>query len=333
MGAGAVAAGDEGVLAVGDGLEGGLDVSGVLDARGIGGRAAEYKVVIHPVQALGLHAVDHIREAVGNEGLLLLLGVDQDQVGVAHLGVGDGLAGAGGVDLHLVAVLLLENGQQVAQQTGVVDGGGGGKADVLGLLGGLGNLGGGDGAAVLEIEQVFAVLFKSVVGSQVLAFLGKQPVDQRRGAHGVEFHVRNRVAVGVDKGSVGIHGQQAVVVDHGVVRLHEDAGVDHQRVSLGGGLFRRRSFFDRGRLCCRFFHGSGSLGGRRGGSRALPAGSQRKNHDHRQEQGYDLFHFGFPPKKYPLSRTKQAQMCCTGSAQGKRLVHRLSNKRINLSVV
>ena len=104
--AGTVTAGDKGVLAVGNGLEGGLDVSGVLDARGVGGRAAEDEEVVHPVQTLIFHAVDHIREAVGNEGLLLLLGVHQDQIGVAHLGVGDGLAGTGGINLDLVWMVI-----------------------------------------------------------------------------------------------------------------------------------------------------------------------------------------------------------------------------------
>ena len=265
MRAGAVAARDKGILAVGDGLEGGLDILSVLHAGGIRGGTAEHKVVVHPVQALRIHAVDHTGEALVNESLFLLLGVDEDQIGVAHLGVGDGLAGAGGINLDLVAVFILEDRQQVAEQAGVVDGGGGGQADQFGILGGFGNPGIGDGAVFLQIEQVLAIFLEAVVGGQRLALLGEKPVDESIRTHGVQLHILHFLAVGIHKRGVGVYGQQAVVVDHGVIGFFKDAGIDHE-----GVLFL---FLVRGQ----------------GRDR-----SQREDHDQGQQQRYDLFHV-FPP--------------------------------------
>ena len=121
VGAGTVTAGDEGVLAVSNGSEGVQNGSGGFHACGIGGGTAQDEVVVDEADALGLKAVDHTAEAIGDESFLLTLGVDQNQVGVSGLGGGDGLAGTGGLDLHGVAVGSFKSGQQVTQQTGVVD--------------------------------------------------------------------------------------------------------------------------------------------------------------------------------------------------------------------
>ena len=266
MRTGAVAAGDEGVLAVGDGGEGREDILGILHARGIILRAAEDEVVVHVCQTLGIHAVDHTREARVHKGLFLGLGVHEQQVGVAHLGGGDRLAGAGGVDLDLIAVLVLEHRQQIAQQARVVHARGGGHADDLRLLGGGGDLRLGDRAVVLQIEQVVAVLLLTEFRGGSLTLLAQQPVDERVGAGGVELHVADRVAVGVGKGRIGIDRQQRVVVDHAFVLLHEDDGVQ-----LDGRL--RRGL------------GRGALDGLVCGARA-----QREHHQHRQKQGQILFH-------------------------------------------
>ena len=88
-----------------------------------------------------------------------------------------------------------------------------------------------------------------------------------------------------------------------VILLHKARGINPSRHRwrqrcLGRGLLHRG-----GGLClCRGFGGS-----RRS---ALSTGRQSKNHDQCKNQGYDLFHFVFPPKKYPLPRTKQTQMIC-----------------------
>ena len=65
--------------------------------------------------------------------------MDENQVGVAHLGIGDRLASTGGIDLDLVTVLLFKDRKQEAQQAGVFDRGGSGEADQLCLIGCLGD--------------------------------------------------------------------------------------------------------------------------------------------------------------------------------------------------
>ncbi len=74
VGAGAVAAAHEGILAFGNGGEGGQHVLGVCNTGGIILRAAEHEVVVHIGHALGFHAVHHTGKARGDELFLALLG-------------------------------------------------------------------------------------------------------------------------------------------------------------------------------------------------------------------------------------------------------------------
>ena len=291
MGAGGIATGDEGVLALGDGGEGVHDGGGSSNTGGVSGGTAEDIVVVDKAGALGLEALDDAGEAVSNEGLLLALGVDQDQIGVAHLGVGDGLAGAGGVDLHGVAVLGLEHGQQLGEQAGIVDGGGGGQTDGLGFLGGSGDLTGVDRSILLDIEQVGAVLLHAVGTCHVQSGLGHQPLVQGIGTGGVQSNVGNGIAVGIDKGSLGVDGDDRVGVEHLVVGFLQNAGVNHQ---LSGGS----SSLDGGGG----FHGSGSLRRSSGLSGGGAAGGQGEDHGQSQQQGQQLFHISFLQNKKSTNR-------------------------------
>ena len=283
MGAGTVATGDKGELALGDGGKGVLHGGAGGSTGRVGRGAAEHEVVVDEGDPLGLKAVHYPGEALFHEAGFLGLGVDQDQVGIAVLGGGDGLAGTGGLDLHLIAVLALEHGQQVVQQAGVLHGGGGGQADGLGLLGSSGDLPVVDRGVILHVEQVLAIVLHAEVGGHVQGGLAQQPVDQGVGAGGVHRHIGNGIAVGIGKGCLGVHGDNGVGVEHAVVSLIEDLGVNGSDRLLRGS-FRLHSS---GSL-----RGSGGLGGgRRVGS---AAGAKAQDHHQGQQESKCFFHV-LPP--------------------------------------
>ena len=209
--------------------------------------------------------------------------MDQDQVGIAVLGSGDGLAGTGGLHLHLIAVLALEHGQQVVQQAGVLHGSGSGQADGLGLLGGGGDLTVVDRGVILHIEQMLAIVLHAEVGGHVQSGLAQQPVDQGVGAGGVHGNIGNSIAVGISEGCVGVHSDNSVGVEHAVVGLIEDLGVNGSNRLLCGG-FRLHSSGSLG--------GSGGLGsGRRVGS---AAGAEAQDHHQGQQESKCFLHV-LPP--------------------------------------
>ena len=284
MSAGCVTAGNEGELAVCDGRECVLDGSGSLDTGGVSGRTAQDVVVVDEGHALSLEAINHAGEAEVDKILFLALGVDQNQVSIAHLGVVDGLAGTGGVNLHGVAVLSLELGQQLTQQAGVVDGSGGGQADDLGLFGSGSDLAGVDRSVFLDVEQVGAVLSNTVSASHVQSFLGNQPLIQSGRTGSVDGNIGNSIAVRIHEGSLGIDSDDGVGVQHVVVSFHQDAGVHDQSClgrSLGGSLGNDGSRSLSGNRC-------GSFGSSRLGS---AAGCQTQDHNQNQQQGNNLLHF------------------------------------------
>ena len=321
MGAGSVATGHEQELALGDGSESILDGSGGSNTGGVSGRTAQDVVVVDEGGALSLKAGNHTGKTGLDEGLLLALGVDQDQIGVAHLGVVDGLAGTGGVNLHGVAILGFELGQQLAQQSGVIDGGGGGQADDLGLFGGGSNLAGVDGSVILDVEQVGAVLFNTVGAGHIQSFLGNQPLVQSVSTGGVHSHVGNGIAISVHEGSLGIDCDDGIGVQHVAVSFHQDAGVDHQ-TSLGGCV----GFSGSGG----FNGGSGGFDGCAGGLGGLlgAAGDQTQHHNQNQQQGNQLFHvsssiFGNKNDE-PVPMPRKRRNSLRIRLFGKRLVHRFA---------
>ena len=99
-----VAAGYEQELAVRDLCEGSLDIFRFTDIGRIFFRSAQNEEVVHVGKPFCFLAVYYSCKAFLDKGFFLFLGVDQQKICVAHLGVGDGLAGAGGGDLHGVAV-------------------------------------------------------------------------------------------------------------------------------------------------------------------------------------------------------------------------------------
>ena len=251
------------MLALGDGGEGVQNRCGRFDTGRVSGRTAQDEVVVDEGNARSGETADNTAEAVGHEGLFLALGVDQDQVGIAGLCSGDGLAGAGGLDFHGVAVLGLEDGQQVAQQAGVLDGSGGGQTDGLGLVGSLGDLAGIGGGILQNIEQVLAVLGNTVLTGQLQCLFGQQPLDQSISTDGVHIDIVHSIAVSVHKGRGRVHSNGGVGVEHLVVSFHQDDGINHHGVLTAGSL-----------LVC----GLGSTG------------CQTQNHNQNQQQGNDLLH-------------------------------------------
>ena len=95
-----------------------------LDAGRIALRPDQHEVVVHHVEAL--HA-----EALGEEFLLLRLGVDEHHVGVAAPRGVERLAGALRDHLHVDAGLGLEDRQEIAEQPGILRRGGRGDHDRL----------------------------------------------------------------------------------------------------------------------------------------------------------------------------------------------------------
>ena len=264
MGAGLVATGDKGILAIGNGGEGVLHGSGVLDPGRIGRGAAQDKVVIHKRQPLTLKAGQHIGITGCHELLLLAFGVDQEQVSISALGIGNGLAGTGRGDLYRVAVGLLKDRQQIAQQAGVIHRGGGRQTDHLRLLGGLGYLGCGDRRALTQIEEVLTVVGVTVLCCGGLPLLGEHPVDEGSGPLGVNVNIGHSIAVRVHKGRIGIDGQEGVVVDHVVVGFVQNRQINSLllgRIVLGRFVIRNiiygRLIFSgillcaRGQKCCK----------------------------------------------------------------------------------
>ena len=126
MGTGAIATGDKGIFAFRNGGKGIQHGGSILYAGRIGFRAAKYKIVVQEGKPRGVKALQGVGVARVNKILFLALGMHQDQIRIAILGGGDGLAGTGGLDLYRIAVFLFEYRQQVAEQAGVVDGSGGG---------------------------------------------------------------------------------------------------------------------------------------------------------------------------------------------------------------
>ena len=124
VGAGVVAAGDEGGFGVGNALQRLGRALAAHHAGRIVGRADDDEVVVHDV--LAAHAVAGVHERV-----FAGAGMDQQHVGVAVLAQLERLARAHGDHLDRGAGLRLEVGQDVGQQTRVLGAGGGGQDQVL----------------------------------------------------------------------------------------------------------------------------------------------------------------------------------------------------------
>ena len=197
MRAGVIAARYERILAVGYLCKRIKNTAAVLHACRIVRRAAQHKVVIHEAQTLGIKAVQNVGKAFVHESLLL----------------------------SLVAVLLLKNGEDIVKQSGVLDGGRGGKADHSVFVGGICDLIVVLRRIVLEVKEIITVLLNTVFLNE-FACLGEHPVNERFRAVGVNFDVGNGVAVGIGKRCVRINGKQRVCIDHILVRFHEYAGID-----------------------------------------------------------------------------------------------------------
>jgi hypothetical protein len=120
-----VAARDEGRVAGGQLLQA-LDDVGALHAGRVGLGADEDEVVVHDRVALDA-------EAVGDELVLGLLVVHEHHVGIAAAAGVQRLAGAQRHHLDVDAAGLLELGQQVGEQAGLLGRGGGRHHDGLGL--------------------------------------------------------------------------------------------------------------------------------------------------------------------------------------------------------
>ena len=253
MGAGSIAAGDEGVLAVGNGCEGGKNISSGCCAGRVSGGAAEYKVVVDEGEALALKAFQYATEAFLNKGLFLALGVYEDKVGIAVLGGGDGLAGTDGLYFYGVAIGGFKCGQQIAQQAGVIYRGSGRKTNNLGLLGGSCDLALIAGSVFFYIEQIVAILLNAVFAGQLKAFLAEEELNEGVGAGGVNGYIFNGVAVCIRKGSFGIYSYCGIGVDHLVILLFEDDSIHNNFFS---GLFNNflNHFFNH--FFCNFLNGS-----------------------------------------------------------------------------
>ena len=145
--------------------------------------------------------------------------MDEDNVRIAVFCGSYGFAGACRLHLDLVAVLLFKNREDIVKQTGVLDGGRGGKADHSVFVGGICDLIVVLRRIVLEVEEIIAVLLNTVFLNE-LACLGEHPVNERFRAVG------NGVAVGIGKRCVRINCKQRVCIDHILVRFHEYAGIN-----------------------------------------------------------------------------------------------------------
>ena len=251
--AGAVTAGDEGILSLRDHGKGVEHTGYILDTCGVCGRSAQHEVVVQEAQALGRKALNDAGKSVGNKGFLLCLGVDEEHIGVAGLGSRYRLACAGRLHLDGVAVLLLKLGQQVAEQAGVLDGGGGGQTDGLGLLSGGGDLTLELGGAVLQVEQSVAEVLDTVAGFELVSFSGEQPVDEGFRSDGVDGNIGYGVAVCIGEGGSGIDGDESVVVDHVVIRFFEDTEINSWFVCPGTDA-ERRHHQDCKEQCDNLFH-------------------------------------------------------------------------------
>ena len=283
MGAGTVAAGDEGILALRNGCKRIQNGSCLLNTGRVRRRSAQDEIVIQEGNALCFEAIYSAGEALFNKGFFLALGMDQNQVGIAELGGRDCLAGTGRLDFHSVAIGALEDGQQIAQQTRVFHRSGGGKADDLCLFGSGRNLTCINRGTVLDVEQILTVLLKAIVCGQVQRFLGQEPLDEGIRTGGIHRNVSDRVAVSIHKRRLGIYGDNGVGVEHLVVGFLQNAGI-HHKTGLGGNL---SGGFRRGSRC----GGSGSLSGSLRLSRlACAAGKKTKHHGKKQQHGQNLFH-------------------------------------------
>ena len=209
--------------------------------------------------------------------------MNQNQIGIAEFCGADGLAGTGGLNLHRITVGRLKHRQQIAQQTGILNGGGGRKTDDLGFLGGMGDLASIHRRTVLHIEQVFPILFKAVVPRQIQGFLAQEPPDQCIRTGSIHRHIGNGIAIGIGEGCLRIHSKQRVGIEHLVICFLEDAGI-HHHTGLGRRLGGRlgRCFGDRLHRRC--------IGGRLGFRRFCAAGCQTENQHQSQHQGQTLFH-------------------------------------------
>ena len=97
--------------------QGGRGVGRAGDAGGVALGADDDEVVVHDVEAL--HAL-----SVGDELLLVGLGMDEQHVAVAVAGVLDRLPGADGDHAHLDPGLVLKQRQDVAEQARLLGRGG-----------------------------------------------------------------------------------------------------------------------------------------------------------------------------------------------------------------
>ena len=125
MGAGIVAPGHEAAAGRSDVLQGFGDGIGFAHTRGIGPRAHDDEIVVHE-----LAPVDTV--TVRDEALLSGARVHHDHVHIAGTGDAQRLTGTHGDDVHRHAAVLLEHGQQITQQAGILGAGGGGQAQGLG---------------------------------------------------------------------------------------------------------------------------------------------------------------------------------------------------------
>ena len=107
----------KGALGGGDLLQGSGDVGHAGNPGGIALGADDDEVVVHDIEAL--HAL-----AVGDELLLVGLGVHEQHVTVTVAGVLDRLAGADRHHAHLDPGLVLEQWQQMAEQSRLLGRGG-----------------------------------------------------------------------------------------------------------------------------------------------------------------------------------------------------------------
>jgi len=108
VGAGTVATGDEGILALRNGCKRIQNGSRLLNTGRVRRRSAQDEIVIQEGNALCFEAIYSAGEALFNKGFFLALGMDQNQVGIAELGGRDCLAGTGRLDFHSVAIGALE---------------------------------------------------------------------------------------------------------------------------------------------------------------------------------------------------------------------------------
>src|SRR5690625_4997555 len=150
VGAGIVTAGRKGTFTVGDSRESGNHVAAAADVSRVGLRAHDHVVVVHHLDAL-----DAI--TLLDELLLGRPGMDEDDVGVTPAPGIEGLPGALGDDPHLDAGLFFEERQDVAEEAGLLGGGGRGDGDEVLLS----QRGAGEGERKAGREQEVAAAYHS----------------------------------------------------------------------------------------------------------------------------------------------------------------------------